>query len=64
MSAHPYIDIHGHRHSEAVLHHWSPAALKALGIRRVEPDKPSYHNQSAEIPHHAEAGPHHRKKVG
>jgi hypothetical protein len=29
------VDRYGHVHSEAVLTHWSPAALKALGIRRV-----------------------------
>ena len=34
----PLIDRHGHRHTEAVLRHWSPAILKVLGIRRVEPE--------------------------
>lgn len=29
------IDEYGHRHSEAVFRNWSPAAIKALGIRRV-----------------------------
>lgn len=31
----PLVDKHGHRHSEAVFRNWSPAAIKALGIRRV-----------------------------
>jgi hypothetical protein len=30
------IDKHGHLHSEAVLTAWSPQALNALCIRRVE----------------------------
>jgi hypothetical protein len=30
-----FIDRHGHLHTEAVLHNWSEAALRALGIRRV-----------------------------
>jgi hypothetical protein len=30
------IDKHGHLHSEAIFRNWSPAAIKALGIRRVE----------------------------
>lgn len=29
------IDRYGHPHSEAVLVHWSPAAIKAMGIRRA-----------------------------
>ena len=29
------IDKYGHRHSEAIFRNWSPAAIKALGIRRV-----------------------------
>jgi hypothetical protein len=29
------VDRYGHVHSEAVLTHWSPQALKVLGIRRV-----------------------------
>jgi hypothetical protein len=29
------IDRYGHVHSEAIFENWSPAALKALGIRRV-----------------------------
>jgi len=32
------IDKHGHRHSEAIFRNWSPAAIKALGIRRVGDD--------------------------
>ena len=36
----PLIDRHGHRHSEAVLHNWSPAILKAMGVRRIKPDEP------------------------
>ncbi len=38
MSDHPYIDKHGHAHTEAVLRHWSPAVLKALGVRRIKPE--------------------------
>jgi hypothetical protein len=30
------VDKYGHLHSEAVFRSWSPAAIKALGIRRVE----------------------------
>jgi hypothetical protein len=30
------IDRYGHLHSEAIFKNWSPAAIKALGIRRVE----------------------------
>lgn len=30
------IDKHGHLHSEAIFKNWSPAAIKALGIRRIE----------------------------
>jgi hypothetical protein len=33
----PLVDKYGKRHSEAVFKNWSPAAIKALGIRRVEP---------------------------
>jgi hypothetical protein len=29
------VDRYGHVHSEAIFHNWSPAAIKALGIRRV-----------------------------
>jgi hypothetical protein len=29
------VDRYGHLHSEAVLRHWSPQALKVLGIHRV-----------------------------
>ena len=35
VSADQLLDKYGHVHSEAVLRHWTPAALKALGIRRV-----------------------------
>jgi hypothetical protein len=28
------VDKYGHPHSEAVLRNWSPAAIRALGIRR------------------------------
>jgi hypothetical protein len=31
----PLVDRHGHRYGETILRNWSPAALKALGIRRV-----------------------------
>jgi hypothetical protein len=33
----PFIDKHGHLHSEAILRNWSPAAIRALGIRRLRP---------------------------
>jgi hypothetical protein len=29
------IDKHGHIHSEAILKNWSPAAIRALEIRRI-----------------------------
>jgi hypothetical protein len=29
-------DKYGHLHSEAIFHNWSPAAIKALGIRRID----------------------------
>jgi hypothetical protein len=29
------VDRHGHLHSEAIFKNWSPAAIRALGIRRV-----------------------------
>jgi hypothetical protein len=32
-----YVDKYGHPHSEAVVRHWHPKALKALGVRRVRP---------------------------
>ncbi len=35
-TAQPLIDKHGHAHSEAVLRHWSPAVLKAMGVRRIK----------------------------
>jgi hypothetical protein len=35
-STSPLIDRHGHLHSEAVLRNWSPAALTALGVRRLD----------------------------
>ena len=38
-TAQPLIDKHGHAHSEAVLRHWSPAVLKAMGVRRIKPDE-------------------------
>jgi|GEM_PF-5844977 hypothetical protein len=28
-------DRYGHVHSEAVLRHWSPAAIRALGVHRI-----------------------------
>jgi hypothetical protein len=31
-----FVDRFGHHHSEAILKNWSPAAIKALGIRPVE----------------------------
>ena len=37
-TAQPFQDRYGHPHTEAVLRHWSPAILKVLGIRRVEPE--------------------------
>jgi hypothetical protein len=30
------IDKYGHVHGEAIFRNWSPAAIKALGIRRVD----------------------------
>ena len=30
------IDKYGHVHSEAIFINWSPAAIRALGIRRVD----------------------------
>jgi hypothetical protein len=30
------IDKHGHVHSEAIFRNWTPAAIKALGIRRID----------------------------
>jgi hypothetical protein len=35
LSQRPFVDRHGHRHSAAILTNWTPAAIKALGIRRV-----------------------------
>ena len=35
----PLIDRHGHRHSEAAVRNWSPTIIRALDIRRVEPDE-------------------------
>jgi hypothetical protein len=36
-----YVDRYGHRHSAAVLAHWSPAVLRALGVRPLtEEDAP------------------------
>ena len=32
------VDRYGHIHGEAVLTHWSPAALRALGIHRLGDD--------------------------
>ena len=29
------IDRYGHEHSEAIFRNWTPAAIKAMGIRRV-----------------------------
>ena len=29
------IDRNGHEHSEAIFRNWTPAAIKAMGIRRV-----------------------------
>lgn len=29
------VDRHGHEHSEAIFRNWTPAAIRALGIRRV-----------------------------
>jgi hypothetical protein len=31
-----FIDRYGHRHSDAVLRNWSPAAIRAMGIRPIE----------------------------
>ena len=33
------IDKHGHRHGEIILSMWSRAALRALGVHRVEPEE-------------------------
>ena len=33
----PLIDKYGHRHTAAVLRHWSPAILKAMGVHYIEP---------------------------
>lgn len=30
------IDRYGHEHSEAIFSNWTPAAIRALGIRRVD----------------------------
>ena len=30
------VDKYGHVHTDAVFRHWSPVAIKALGIRRVD----------------------------
>ena len=30
------IDKHGHLHTEAILSAWSPAAIKVLGVRRLD----------------------------
>lgn len=30
------VDRFGHAHSEAIFRNWSPAVIKALGIRRVD----------------------------
>ena len=32
------VDKHGHLHSEHIFQHWSPAAIRALGSRRVDCD--------------------------
>jgi hypothetical protein len=32
----PLVDRYGHPHSESVFLNWTPAAIKALGIRRRE----------------------------
>ena len=40
MTERPYIDRYGHRHSAAVFENWSPAVLKALGVRRIKPESP------------------------
>ena len=29
------VDRYGHVHSEAIFRNWSPAAIKALGVRRI-----------------------------
>jgi hypothetical protein len=34
-NAQAFIDRFGHRHSEAILKNWSPAAIRAMGIRPV-----------------------------
>jgi hypothetical protein len=31
-----FIEKFGHRHTDAVLRNWSPAALRAMGIRPIE----------------------------
>jgi hypothetical protein len=35
----PLIDKFGRRHSQAVLHSWSEPALRALGIRPINPNE-------------------------
>ena len=30
------IDRYGHEHSEAIFSNWTPAAIRALGVRRVD----------------------------
>jgi hypothetical protein len=32
-----FVDKYGRFHSEAILKNWSPQALHALGVRRLEP---------------------------
>jgi len=32
------VDRYGHEHSEAIFLNWSPKALRALGVRRVDDD--------------------------
>ena len=33
------VDRYGHLHSEAIFRNWSPAAIKALGVRRIPSDE-------------------------
>lgn len=38
--AQPFVDRYGHRHGAGIFDHWSPAVIRALGIRRIKPESP------------------------
>ena len=40
-----FIDKYGKRHTEAVLRHWHPTVIKALGVRRVSEPEPKSTNE-------------------